>query len=375
MRNDQLGLIHDGRRARAWAGVVVATAAATPVVVGSSSAFHDALAPRSASIAAAAFIPATAGIVSATVVSGGVALSWASSTVGGAPVAYRVVRTDDLGATSAVCTGSSVPVSESGTSRCIDGAVQPGRTYRYVQQPIVVKGGTETWTIAPSAPSQPVVIPTVPTAPRFAFAAVSTAVTSTKSGPVTLAYPAGTAVDDLLVLVSFGGRSTLPAAPSGWSELASTSLKGADSSHLWVAWRAADSSGSVTFDAQSNSAGTVTRLLRYARAAGVTDPPVLAGAVTSGTSVAGAAASSVGATTSAPAATVVEFAALREPSSIRLSSNGVTVRIAETTNPGKVSLAVGVGDSFVPIPGPTSGATWQQDGSTAEWLWASAAFR
>ena len=218
-------------------------------------------------------------------------------------------------------------------------------------------------------------VPAVVTGPRFVFASVSAAVTSTKSGPVSLAYPAGTAVGDLLVLVSFGGRSALPALPVGWTEAASLSTKGADASHLFVAWRAADSSGAATFDAQSNSAGTVTRLFRYARATGVSDLPALAGPAASGVAAAGATAASAGVTTTAASATVVEVAAIRAAAAIRLASGSVSARVAEVVAPGRVPLALGVADAFAPSAGPTAGATWQQDGSTADWLWASVAFR
>ena len=377
MRNDHLGLIPEGRRARTWAGVVAATivATTTPVVVGSASAFHDSLPPRSASIAAATFVPAVAAVVTATIEVGGVALSWGASTVADRPVTHRVVRTDDLGAVAAVCSGSASPVVAAGMARCTDGSVQPGRTYRYEQQPVLVRSGTDTWSQAPSSPSAPVVVPPVVVGPRFVFASVSAAVTSTKSGAVSLPYPAGTMPGDALILVSFGGRSSVPSAPAGWSEAASISARGADASHLYVAWRTADSAGTATFDAQSNSAGTVTRLFRYARAAGVTEPPVLAGPVASGLAAAGASASSTGTTTGASSATVVEIAAIRESAAIRLAPGSFTARVTETVQPGRVTLSVGGADAFVASAGPTSGATWQQDGSSAEWLWVSMAIR
>ena len=377
MRHDHLGLIPAVRHAGTWTGVVVATviAAATPVVVGSSSAFHDSPPPRSASLVAARFAPATASVVTATVVSGGVTLSWLASTVGDAVVSYRVERTDDLGAVSAVCVDSSAPVATSGTMRCTDTSAHAGRTYRYTQQPVLVRGGAETWSQAPSAPSQPITLPPVVTGPRFSFATSSASVTSIKSGPIELPYPAGTSDGDLLVLVSFGGRSSVPGLPAGWSEIASLSQRGPNSSNLYVAWRSADSTGAVTFDAVSNSAGTVTRLFRYARAPGVTEPPVLAGLVSSGMSAAAASLSSIGATTTASSATVVEIAALLDSSAIRLASDSHIARLTETSTPGRVTLAVGVADTYVADAGMSRGATWQQDGSTAEWLWTSVAFR
>lgn len=324
---------------------------------------------------AASFVPSSAGAVSASLAQGGVALTWAPSAVGAAPVTYRIQRTDDLGAATAVCTGAAAPVASAGTVGCVDSTAQPGRTYRYVQQPVLVRNGVDTWSQPPSSPSQPITVPVMVTGPRFVFASVSTAVTSTKSGPVSLPYPAGTAVGDLLVLVSFGGRSTLPTAPAGWSEVASVSTKGSDASHLYVAWRAADSSGAATFDAQSNSAGTVTRMVRYARATGVMDPPALAGTATSGTAAAGPTAVSAGVATTASSATVVEVAAIREAAAIRLASSSLNARLGDTVTPGRVSLSVGVADAFVPSASPAVGATWQQDGSTADWLWASVAFR
>ena len=377
MRHDHLGLIPAVRHAGTWTGVVVATviAAATPVVVGSSSAFHDSPPPRSVSLVAARFAPAIASVVTATVVSGGVALSWPASTVGDAVVSYRVERTDDLGAVAAVCVDSSAPVATSGTMRCTDTSANAGRTYRYTHQPVLVRGGAETWSQAPSAPSQPITLPPVVVGPRFIFASMSDAVTSTKPGPLSLQYPAGTAVGDLLVLVSFGGRSLVPLTPEGWGEAASVSSRGSDQSRLYVAWRSADSTGAVTFDAQSNSAGTVTRLFRYARAPGVTEPPVLAGLVSSGMSAAAASLSSIGATTTASSATVVEIVALRDCLAIRLASDSHIARLTETITPGRVSLAIGVADAFVADAGTSRGATWQQDGSTSEWLWTSVAFR
>jgi len=377
VRHDHLGLTPAARCARAWAGVVGAAlvAATTPVVAGSAAAFFDALPPRSASMSAAEFAPSSAGAVTASLAAGGVALTWAPSTAGAATVTYRVQRTDDLGATVAVCTGASAPTASTGTVGCVDSTVQPGRTYRYVQQPVLVQNGVETWSQPPSAPSQPVTVPPVVTGPRFVFAAVSAAVTSTKSGPVSLDYPAGTAPGDLLVLVSFGGRSALPMLPVGWTEAASVSTRGSDASHLFVAWRVADSSGAATFDAQSNSAGTVTRVLRYARATGVSDVPTPAGPAASGVAATGATASSAGVATTAASATVVEVAAIRGAAAIRLASGSVSARVAEAVEPGRVPLALGAADAFAPSAGPTAGATWQQDGSSADWLWASVAFR
>lgn len=326
-------------------------------------------------MAAAVFMPTSAGAVTATLVPGGVALTWTPSAAGAATVTYRVQRTDDLGATMAVCTGASAPTASSGTVGCVDSTVQPGRTYRYVQQPVLVRNGVDTWSQPQSAPSLPVTVPTVVTGPRFVFASASTAATSTKSGPVSLPFPAGTVDGDLLVLISFGGRSTLPAHPVGWNEAASLSTKGSDASHLYVAWRSADSSGVATFDAQSNAAGTVTRLFRYARATGVTDPPVLAGPVAFGVASAGATAAPAGVATTAASATVVEVAAIRGAAAIRLGSGTLSARLTEVVAPGRVPLAVGVADAFAPSTGPSAGATWQQDGSTADWLWASVAFR
>jgi hypothetical protein len=107
----------------------------------------------------------------------------------------------------------------------------------------------------------------------------------------------------------------------------------------------------------------------------VTEPPVLAGLVSSGMSAAAASLSSIGATTTASSATVGEIAALRDSSAIRLASDSHIARLTETITPGRVTLAVGVADTYVADAGMSRGATWQQDGSTAEWLWTSVAFR
>lgn len=355
--------------------VATLVAAATPVVAGSAAAFFDALPPRTIAMAAAAFTPSSAGGVTASLAPRGIALTWAPSTAGAATVTYRVQRIDDLGGTVTVCTGDSSPTVSAGSVGCVDSTVQPGRAYRYVQQAMLVRDGVETWSQQQSAPSPPVTVPAVVTGPRFVFASVSAAVTSTKSGPVVLTYPEGTVPGDLLILVSFGGRSALPALPVGWNEAASLSTRGADASHLYVAWRAADSSGAATFDAQPNAAGAVTRMFRYARAAGVPDPPTPAAPAASGVGAAGAAASSTGVTTTAGSATVVEVAAIRGASAIRLASGSLSARVAEVVTPGRVPLAVGAADAFAPSAGPSAGATWQQDGSTADWLWASVAFR
>ncbi|NBP49941.1 MAG: hypothetical protein EBU70_01925 [Actinobacteria bacterium] len=72
---------------------------------------------------------------------------------------------------------------------------------------------------------------------------------------------------------------------------------------------------------------------------------------------------------------MVEIAAIRESTAIRLAPGSLSARVTETVKPGRVTLSVGGADAFVASAGPTAGATWQQDGSSAEWLWVSMAIR
>jgi hypothetical protein len=377
VRDDHLGLTPSGRVAMATTGMVVAMAfaATIPVSGGTASRFTGGPPPIAVALRAASFAPSAASVPATSLVSSGVSISWPPASIGSATVGYQVVRADDVGGVATVCTGPWSPTPSAGAVTCIDASVQPGRTYRYSQRAVLLRDGVETWSQAPSPESAPLLVPPVTVGPRLVYASSSPVVPSTKPGPITLPYPSGTAPGDLLLLVSLGGRTSLPVAPPGWGVAASVSTRGSDSSHLLVAWRSADAGSSVSFDPQSNSAGAVTRLIRYARAAGLADVVSLAGTPTSGTCAPGPTCASSGTTTTGPSATVVEIAAVREAVAMGLAPGTAVIRMLETLNPGRVALSVGLADSEAALAGPVAGATWQQDGSTADWLWASVSFR
>ena len=78
-------------------------------------------------------------------------LGWSAVTfTGGTTVTYLVTRIESGGATIPVCTGVNAPVTTGSTVTCTDRKAPKGS--QYTEQPVILRAGTVTWSLAPSTP-------------------------------------------------------------------------------------------------------------------------------------------------------------------------------------------------------------------------------
>ena len=100
----------------------------------------------------ATFSPTVAPVVTHTPRGQDEVLTWAPvSASNGATVTYVVTRIR-LGISTAVCTGTNVPVLTAGLLTCTD--KKPGAgVLTYTEQPTVVRSGQVTWSRPPSTPN------------------------------------------------------------------------------------------------------------------------------------------------------------------------------------------------------------------------------
>ncbi|NBN89621.1 MAG: hypothetical protein EBV24_04795 [Actinobacteria bacterium] len=339
--------------------------------VPATSAFYSArLTGSSQSFTGATFIPSVAPVVSATQSATRVALSWPRVSMSGtADVGYRVMRSASAG-TVEVCKGANAPVVTGDTVVCFDDSVNADISYTYTQQPVLVRDATVTWSLSPSASSAPLV------GPRIAFASVGATVSTT--GPsVSVPVPVGTQPGDVLLLVSVSGRQNAPTTPVGWTLLASVGLSGGSALRLFVAWRIADTTQSVSWDPNANSTGASVRLVRYARGTGNASTPVVAVSQVA-TATGGSSATflpSPNPTTTGANSEVVNIVVQRKAGVVSLATSaGFTLDHSEIATFGGVPQAVGIGGRQVitaeSVPLPAWAST-----DTGVWAAVTAAFR
>lgn len=320
--------------------------------------------------AGASFVPLVAPVVVPTITSTGVSLSWSRvQTSGGVDTAYRVVRSDAANQTD-VCTAANAPVASSSTVSCVDSAALADVTYTYTEQPVLMRGSTQTWSRPPSNASVAV------TMPRIVFANVGATVSATGSS-ISVPYPTGTQVGDLLLLVAVSGRQSAPLSPAGWTTVASVGVSGTSAFRLFVAWRLADSATAVTLDPSANSTGATLRILRYVRGNGLSVVPTLATAqvVTATGATATSYTPAPDLVTNGTNAEVVSIVALRDLGILDLANpRGFTLHDSEVATPGSVGQAVGVAGLRQMAVGQVASPTWSST-IGATWLAATLAFR
>lgn len=312
----------------------------------------------------ATFVPSVAPVVTAGLVSARAVLSWQRVfTSGGEEARYRVVRTDRNGSTD-VCTGTMAPVSSGNTVSCADPTLLADVSYTYSQQPVLVRNSTTTWSRPLGSPSATIV------GPRIAFAGVGATVSTT--GPaVSIPFPNGTQPGDILLLVSVSGRQNAPSVPTGWTTLASVGVSGAAALRLFVAWRQADGSSSLTWDPSANSTGATVRILRFVRGNGNLATPILdpGQVVTSTRTAAQAFTPSVDLVTTATNSRVVNISAQRNTGSLAMTQpRGFELDHVEIATPGGVSQSLGVAGKQDLASGAVASPTWS---SSISDVWAS----
>lgn len=336
--------------------------------VASTHAVHSArLANRVDSFGGASFVPSDAPVVTASLRSTAAQLTWDRvATSAGVDATYRVMRTDASGSIE-VCTGSNVPVVSGSTVSCEDPTIVADVPYTFTEQPVLVRNATTTWSRPPSAQSAQVV------GPRVAFANVGATVTSTGAA-VTVPYPNGTRLGDVLVLISISGRQNAPNTPAGWTVLASVGNTGGSPMRLFVAWRLADAATSLAFDPNANGTGASVRIVRYVRGNGNTSAPVLATAqvATSTGAQSVTFTPTVDVSTNATNSQVVNVVAVRGTATLTISnSQGFVV---DDAYPGTVGPSLGLGGRQALISAAVASPTWSSN-LAATWASATLAFR
>lgn len=287
-------------------------------------------------------------------------------------VSYSVERTSKGANPTTICSGASAPTVNGALVSCVDyGALADG-TYTYTEMPYLDIAGSTPWSLPRSAASGSFLVP------RLVHFANGSDVSSTGTN-IVVPYPPGTNSGDLLLLVSVSGRNKSPSTPTGWTSLVGRGVSGSASVHLFVAWRVADSAGSVTLDPQANGVGASTRIINYGRVNGNTTNPVVAtSTIVSGTSSASTTFTSPSdIVTNAANAVVVSIVATNGATSLALSMPmNFTLRVSANSTPGSGSVSLGVADTNVAATGgPAASPTWTQSGTPQTWIHATVAFR
>jgi len=224
---------------------------------------------------------------------------------------------------------------------------------------------------------------TATTASNLTYSATGTAATRTNSGSLTVSYPTGTNVNDLLLLVEVTHAQSTPATPSGWSPIADVG-RTANNGHgnpieLTVFWKLAGSGESSVTVTTSGTAGAW--VVRYARSSGYPPNPATATAsVPTGTTASGnntppsTFTPSPNVTTNQADATVISIGAVNTSDTLSLSTaQSFTARSTPTISN---VAALGVADQLVPTAaGSDASPTWSEGSANSDsWAWATVAF-
>ena len=298
-------------------------------------------------------------------------LRWSPVSFSGSSIVeYRVRRTTVGGSTEDACLTSAMPTLVNGEVTCLDSVVQPGVSYTYAIQPVLVRNGTPTWSLQFGAESPSINIP------GLLFAGAGPIVNVAAPGLVAVPYPSGTEFGDLLVIVVVNGRNKAPRRPSGWADVVSRGIGGAQDFHLYAAQRTADGSASVVVDIDTGAEGASLQVFRYDVPAGNPAPVVRASQVQSGFSTT--------ATTqfvptpdiiTTSSATALSIVAVRASNALSLvSGSSWTLRAAATSTFGTTPMAWALADTTVGVATTVPSPTWQQVGVPARWVFGGSAF-
>ncbi len=357
-------------RISAWVLAVAAVAASTPLI-SSAGRFSDREASLQSSLVGGVFVPATAPRPIVSVEAGAARVRWQPVTFpGSSMVSYVVNRLQEDGSSAQVCPGVSNPTPLAGEVSCIDSSIQPGVSYTYSVQPVLVRSGSPTWSL-PVGPSSDAIALT-----SMVFVGAGPVVSTTTAGFVSVPYPTGTEVGDLLILVVVNGRNKAPRRPTGWTDFISRGIGGAQDFHLYSVQRIADGASSVQVDIDTGAEGASLQVLRYDVPVGAPSPIVRASQVQSGFSTTATVqlvpTPDIITTSSATAISIV---AVRANNSLSLApGSSWALRSAATSIPGTVSLAWAVADISVGSASTIASPTWQQSGSPARWAYGGSAF-
>lgn len=219
---------------------------------------------------------------------------------------------------------------------------------------------------------------TIATAP-LSYTAVGAPTSTTSNGSATVNYPAGTVVNDLLILVEINADGGNTSTPSGWTLLANQSTNTPSNFGIRVWTRLSAGETSVNLGFKSGAGGSTAWVTRYTRSSGYPPNPTTAtAAVRSGVSAASSTLTpSPNLTTSAANARVISIVAIRSLNAVSLTSpQSFGLRSVRTATPiGGAGVTVAVSDTLQTSAGSTPvSPTWTQSGTAAQWAWATIAW-
>ena len=208
------------------------------------------------------------------------------------------------------------------------------------------------------------------TASGGTYAGAGTPVTVTSSTKdLVVPYPAGTAAGDLVLLVLVNNASqSSKIDSSGWTEIASPALGGANMAmDAW--WHTAGPEASATMQIKTDSKGATAWILTYKNMSS----PALAG-VASGTASSASSLTPTTLTTTAANTTVISLAGVNAARTLSLATpQGFGFR-ASLQNTGGNGRAVGIADRYAASAGGATSPTWTQGTTTSQWAWITMAF-
>jgi len=217
------------------------------------------------------------------------------------------------------------------------------------------------------------------TAAPLAYSAVGVASTATSNTTVSVAYPAGTVANDLVVLIEINAAAGNTTTPAGWTLLANQSTSSPSNFGIKVWTRLSAGETSVNLAFKSGAAGSTAWVTRYTRSSGYPPNPTTATVtVRSGVSVASATFTpSPNLTTNAANARVISIAAVRSLNTLSLGTpQSFSSRFAQTSTPlGGQGVSLALSDSLQAVnPSTPVSPTWSQTGTAAQWAWATIAW-
>jgi hypothetical protein len=191
---------------------------------------------------------------------------------------------------------------------------------------------------------------------------------------MTVSYPASTSANDLLFLIEVNNANQNITTPAGWTLLADQATSSPAQFRMTIWWKLAGAESSVALTVNTNGNGATAWVVRYTRPGGYPPNPASATAtVRQGLSAASATMTpGTNVTTNQPEARVISIVAIRGANTLSLSSaQGFTLENATTGT----SRALGVADVYAATSGTTpTSPTWSQNGTAAQWAWATVAF-
>jgi hypothetical protein len=239
---------------------------------------------------------------------------------------------DSTASTICSITGSAVSFTAAGT--CVVDANQAGNA---------------DWNPAPQAQQSLTVISPV------AYAAIGAAQTWTTSSAKNVTYPAGTAANDLVLLVLVNNKSTAgPSAPTGWTLLGDVSRGNVD---LSVYSRLSGGETFVSLSPSPGNSGASAWVVRYIRASGYPPNPATAATAVVSSSSGGGSTTLTPTMASATVANATMISIVGEAGTSSLSLSSAHGFTRETTQ-SSTGISMGIGDQLLALTGIPTAPTW-----------------